>query len=377
MFLYSLLDGAKWYPVLFDTPLNAVRSVSIWLTVALVVAYLVCAFALKADRKAKFFKIALPAAIAYACALGVLFLVLSFQEDGIEPILFVPLLILLVCVGASAGVLSFKRNKTIYIVAGAVCGAAFVAVLICMGVHFVSGKAAENNWLTNEDVQSVVLYVGSILAAVAVFASAFIFGKKEGGLDSKSVTYAAICIAMSFALSYMRIVRLPQGGSITLASLLPLMLYSYMFGVRKGVFAGFIYGLLQAFQDPTVLHPAQFLLDYPVAFAAIGLAGLFSRVTALDKAPQLQFALGGIIAGLGRFLMHFLSGTFAFGAFAPKDTPAALYSLGYQAGYVLPDLAIVIVVGCIVLSSKAFVKETRKFRVLTPKTTEEKGTETV
>ena len=52
---------------------------------------------------------------------------------------------------------------------------------------------------------------------------------------------------MSFALSYLRIVKMPQGGSITIASLLPLMLYSFMFGTKKGVFAGLIYGVLQAF----------------------------------------------------------------------------------------------------------------------------------
>jgi thiamine transporter len=231
-------------------------------------------------------------------------------------------------------------------------------------VHFASGKAAENNWLTNEDVGSTALYIGSGLSILLLLAIVFFFGKKEKReFDSKSLTYAAICIAMSFALSFLRIVRLPQGGSITPASLLPLMLYAYMFGVRKGVFAGFIYGLLQAFQDPALLHPAQFLLDYPVAFAWIGLAGVFSQSKTLSKLPQSQFALGAALAGIGRFLMHFLSGTFAFGVFAPEGTPVALYSFVYQAGYVLPDLVIAIAVGILLFSSKAFVKETRKFHL--------------
>ena len=166
---------------------------------------------------------------------------------------------------------------------------------------------------------------------------------------------------MSFALSYLRIVKMPQGGSITIASLLPLMLYSFMFGTKKGVFAGLIYGVLQAFQDPAIVHPAQFLLDYPVAFACIGLSGMFAKTKALEKLPQVQFALGGVVAGLARLLMHFVSGIFAFGAFAPEGTPVALYSFLYQAGYVLPDIAIVIVAGVLVLSSKTFVKEVRKF----------------
>ena len=362
MFLHSLLDGLTWYPILFDSPFNAVRSVAVWLTVLLVVAYLVCSFSLKGKNRTRFFTVARPAVIAYACALCALFLILSFQEDGIELILFLPLLLLLCTVAASAIILTLRQTKPLRLILGFTVGGTFLASLICMSIHFASGNAAENNWLSNEDVQSIALYIASVLLSALLIAIAILFGKKEKqAFDAKSVTYAAICIAMSFALSFMRLVRLPQGGSITPASMLPLMLYAYMFGVRKGIFAGFIYGLLQAFQDPTILHPAQFLLDYPLAFAWIGLAGLFTKVQNLRKVPQLQFALGGVVAGLGRFTMHFLSGTFAFGAFAPSGTPAALYSFVYQAGYVLPDLAIAIAVGVALFSSKAFVKESRKF----------------
>ena len=178
---------------------------------------------------------------------------------------------------------------------------------------------------------------------------------------------------MSFALSYLRIVKMPQGGSITIASLLPLMIYSYMFGTRKGVFAGLIYGILQAFQDTYILHPAQFLLDYPVAFSAIGLAGMFARNEKL-RFPQLRFALGAILAGLGRFVAHWLSGIFAFGLFATFQ-PVWLYSLSYQAVYVLPDLAIAIVVGVLVFSSKSFLHEMERYAALAtqPKKAEPAG----
>ena len=362
MFLHSLLDGWTWYIARFDTPLNAVRSIAIWLSLSIVIAYLVCSFALKGENRKHFFTIARPTIILYACALCALFLILSFHEDGIEKILFIPLLTLLCAVAFSTAALLIKRTKRMLIILGCLVGCAFVSTLICIGVHFASGNAAENNWLTNKDVQSAALYIASALSVTILITLALLFGKKEKqAFDAKSITYAAVCIALSFALSFMRIVRLPQGGSITPASLLPLMIYAYMFGVRKGIFAGFTYGLLQAFQDPSVLHPAQFLLDYPAAFAWVGLAGLFANNSSLRKIPQLQFALGGILAGLGRFCMHFLSGTFAFGVFAPEGTPAALYSFIYQAGYVLPDLAIAIVVGIALFSSKAFVKESRKF----------------
>ena len=365
MFLHSLLDGLTWYPTLFDTPLNAARSIAIWLSFLLFIAYLVCIFALKGENRKSFFTITRPLTIVYACALCILFLTLSLVEDGIQLILFIPLIILLCTVLSSAIILRVKRTKAWYISLGSMMGGALIATLICIGIHFASGKAAEINWLTNEDVQSIALYIAGGLSILALVSLALLFGKWEKrDFDAKSVTYAAVCIALSFALSFMRIVRLPQGGSITPASLLPLMIYAYMFGVRKGIFAGMVYGLLQALQDPSVLHPAQFLLDYPVAFAWMGLAGLFAKNNSLRNLPQLQFALGGVLAGLGRFTMHFLSGTFAFGAFTPDGTPAALYSLLYQAGYVLPDLAIVIVAGIALFSSKAFVKESRKFHTL-------------
>lgn len=362
MQLFSLLDGVKWYPILFDTPFNAVRSVAVWLTLALFIAYLVYAFLIKTEKRNRFLIRSVPVVIAYTCLLCALHLLVSFLEDGIETILFIPLLSLLLCIVLSALAYLLRAKKTILYIAYGMSIAAFIAVLICMSIHFFSGDAAEKNWLTNEDVESFALTLGSVLSVVALLLLAY-FDKTTLAKDknSKSVTYAAVCIAMSFALSFLRIVRLPQGGSITLASLLPLMIYAYMFGVKKGIFAGFTYGLLQALQSPTVLHPAQFLLDYPVAFAWIGLSGLFSRTQSLEKSPRLQFLFGALLAGIGRFAMHFLSGTFAFGAFAPENVPVALYSLIYQAGYVLPDLCIAIACGLALFSSKSFVKETRKF----------------
>ncbi len=364
MYLYSLLSSkATWYPVLFDTPLNAIRTVAIWLTLALGVLFTVYAFLLKGEKRNKFFKISGIAALVYACVLGALYLILTFQEEGVTAILFYPFLILLLAIAASAILLSFKKTPACYVIVGCVLAAAFLATLVCIALYFSSGEAAENNWLTNEDVNSAALYVCAALLVLAVLLAALFFGKKDKrGFDSKAIAFAGICIAVSFSLSYLRLVRMPQGGSITPASILPLMIFSYAFGVKKGVFVGFIYGLLQAFQSPDgILHPAQFLLDYPVAYACVGFAGMFAQTKTLSKSPQAQIALGGLVAGLSRFLMHFLSGIFAFGVFAPEGTNVVLYSLGYQAGYVLPDVAVAIAVAVFVFSSKAFVKEVKKF----------------
>ena len=349
MSINTLLASVKWYPVLFDSALNAMRSIAFWLTVAIAIAFALCVILLHGDNRKKFLKPAIIAIIAYAEAVGVALLALTLSEDGIVVLLFVPLLILILAVAASAVTLFLKRNKLVYIITGSVTGAALIATLICMGVY-----SADSVTMNDQ----IALYICAILFMGAVIAvSAVVDRKNKFVFDSKSIAYAAICIAMSFALSYLRIVRMPQGGSITPASLLPLMLYAFMFGAKKGIFAGFIYGLLQALQSPDgVIHPAQFVLDFPLAFACMGLAGLFANLKALNKLPQVQFLLGGIIAGLGRFIMHFISGTFAFGAYAPEGQPAWLYSLGYQAGYVLPDVAIAVVAGALALCSPAIVR---------------------
>ena len=358
-----LADKVTWYPFLFDTALNAARSVAIWLTLALIAAFIAGFFAVKEEKKPQFLKISFITAIVYACAVAVTLFSLKFTEDkaGGEFVarLFIPLTVLIVAIAASGVMLVIKRTRLTFVLAGISVGASLIVTLVFMGIHFASGDGADMNWITNEDVNSVGLYVSAIVVTAAVLVAAFLLDKGEKGFDTRSIAYAAVCVAMSFALSYLRVVKMPQGGSVTIASLLPLMIYSYMFGTKKGVFAGMIYGLLQAVQDPYIIHPAQFFLDYPIAFACIGLAGAFAHVKALENVPQLQFALGALVAGLCRFLMHYLSGVFAFGAFAGEQSPY-LYSFIYQAGYVLPDIAIVIVVGIFVFSSKSFVGMIRK-----------------
>lgn len=368
MFFNSLLaDDTTWYPITFDSPLNIARGICFWMTIALVLGILLGVLMTRGQTRKAFLKIALIAVIGFACAVCIVLLVFSFLEDGIVAILFAPLLTLIVVVGGCAILIALRRSKLTLILSGCLIGAALIATLVCMGIHFGTGDAADLNDTVNEDVNTLGLYISAVLAVAAVVAAALFFGRHDKkGFDSASIAYASMCIAMSFALSYLRIVQMPQGGSITIASLVPLMIYSYMFGIRKGVIAGFIYGLMQAFQDPYILHPAQFLLDYPVAFSCIGLAGIFAKTKALEKVAPVQFGLGAIVAGLGRFVMHFLSGMFAFGMWAPEGQPVWLYSLIYQSGYVLPDIAIAIVVGVLLFSSPAFVRQVRKYNTVKP-----------
>ncbi len=270
--------------------------------------------------------------------------------------------ILSVAVCYVAGIYSRKAFRVALIVCGCLCAAAFIALFVCLSVYFSSGDAANNNGVSSESVNQLALYLCSAGLVAAILLLTFLLGRNEKkGFDSHVIAYASICIALSFALSYLKLWDMPQGGAVTFASLLPLMIFSHLFGVKKGVFAGLIYGILQTVQDPWLIHPAQFLLDYPIAFAAIGLSGMFRSVRVFQNKPQIRFALGAVIAAIFRYTAHILSGVFAFSEYAGGQNPW-VYSLGYNA-FVFVDIAIVIIAGVLLFSSASFQVILKRYSV--------------
>ena len=344
--------------------------VLLWLVVAFAVVLLAVGIFIRIKR-ADFFRTYVKYAVAFATGLAVVILVamlslefFDMSESGsVFELVLVPSAVLfgVVVLGTAATYVASLYSKKAFKISLwttlGVFAAAVIALIVCISVYYSSGQAAENNWADPALINDLGLSLAMAGLLVALALLAFFFGRKDRkGFDSRTISYAAVCIAMSFALSYIAPIHLPYGGSVTIASLLPLMIYSYMFGVRKGVFAGAIYGLLQVIQDPWILHPAQLLLDYPIAFAGIGLAGMFRGVHALDKAPQVKFLLGALVGSAIRYLAHLFAGVFAFGQFAADygfDSDW-LYSLTYNS-FVFADIAIAIVVGIFVFSSKSFM----------------------
>lgn len=165
-------------------------------------------------------------------------------------------------------------------------------------------------------IQTWALIIGLIFAA-------FLLSKvlsKKGSISTKKLVYGSLCISISFVLSYIRIFHMPQGGSITPASMLPIMFFAYIFGPTSGIIAGMAYGLLQYVQDAYMVHWIQLLFDYPLAFGALGLAGYFKK----------NFKLGLIVGSFGRFIFHVLSGVFFFAEYAAE---AGMNPLPYSAAY--------------------------------------------
>ena len=145
-----------------------------------------------------------------------------------------------------------------------------------------------------------------------------------------------VCAALAAVLSLVR-VKLPHllyGGSVSL-HLVPLFAVALRRGTRAGMAAGAAYGLLNFLITPFFVHPLQVVLDYPVAFGAVGLAGL---PRALGPQRLVPAALAGVLLGsAGRLVAHFLSGVVYFSHLAPAGSPAWVYSLVYNASYVVPE----------------------------------------
>lgn len=338
-------------------------SIALYLTIAIIVFIGVIYFVVK-KVKPDMLKSTKPLSagflIGYAIGLLAVLFYLKLDEyisEGhIDPATFFPVIALIAAaiVLSIAGLLIsiFKKSafKPFSKISLAFLGA-FALVLFVL-------ELVKTYKLGSMDTTSEALLYVFTLAIVGMIAIlALLFGKKTAAVDNtKSIVYAAICIATSFALSYIRFFSLPLGGSVTFASLVPLMVYAYMFGTRKGVLAGAVYGLLQFVQAPWFVHPVQFLLDYPIAFAAIGITALFKEIRLFKNKAVLQFALGAVLAVIIRYLSHVVSGIFIWGSGDPENYGAVAWSFLYNS-FTLVDLAIALVAGCLLFSSRAFVRQ--------------------
>lgn len=201
--------------------------------------------------------------------------------------------------------------------------------------------------------------------------------------NTMKLTVSAIMVAMSTVLSFIKFTELPYGGSVTLFSFVPVLFVGYAYGVKWGVSAGVVYGILQTiFGISGAVAGAGFawyqvllcaLLDYIVAGAMLGMGGLFKKAV---KNPQTSFGLGVLFACVLKYISHFLSGYILFGTYAEwfftegggmdygagilatysGNTLSAVYSLIYNASFMLPETVITVIMACIIISVKPLRK---------------------
>ncbi|MCJ7431546.1 energy-coupled thiamine transporter ThiT [Candidatus Bathyarchaeota archaeon] len=158
----------------------------------------------------------------------------------------------------------------------------------------------------------------------------------SSAVETKILAEMIVFIALANALYlisklYLPFLHLPQGGSITLASMVPLFWFALRRGPRWGIEAGVVYGMVHILYIYGELSlPTEILLDYPLAFGALGLAGLF----------KTRPAIGVGVGMLGRFICHFISGIIFFGQYAWEGWNVYAYSAAYNATYLVPEFVV-------------------------------------
>lgn len=149
---------------------------------------------------------------------------------------------------------------------------------------------------------------------------------------------ASMMLALAIILGeFVKLFKMPMGGSVTLGGMVPLFLFAFRWGGIKGLMVGAVYGILDmVIGGFDAVHPISIILDYPLAFAMIGLAGFFKRTPA--------GYIGGILTGIvGRFICHVVSGVVFFASYAPEGQTPLVYSILYNGTFLLPELIITMV----------------------------------
>ncbi len=197
-----------------------------------------------------------------------------------------------------------------------------------------------NDW---GETTFVPTMLGKVLLAaifVALLVVAVILARKntqKAKLSVKQLAFCAMAVALGTILSNIKLFHFPTGGSITLLSMMVIVLPGYWFGLGAGILTGVSYGVLQLIIDPYVLYPMQLVVDYFLAFGALGLSGLFCNAkTGLVK---------GYIAGvIGRFVFAVISGWIFFGSYAWEGWNGFTYSLVYNAIYIFAEAIITVII---------------------------------
>ncbi len=156
---------------------------------------------------------------------------------------------------------------------------------------------------------------------------------RTGRGPAQVITEVGVAVALATVLSVIRVFRMPQGGSVSL-EMVPIFFVALRRGAGTGVLSGLVLGMIKLVLEPFVVHPVQFLMDYPLAFGVLGIAGLFPRLP----------VLGVFLGSAGRFLLHLVSGVVFFASYAPEGSNVWAYSAAYNASYMVPELVIAVVV---------------------------------
>ena len=182
-------------------------------------------------------------------------------------------------------------------------------------------------------------------------------------ISVKMLTESAIMIALATVLSFIKLWDFPAGGSITIASMFPIAVIAYRYGAPWGIFTAIVHGIVQQLVSLSTLSyvttwqsvVAVILLDYVVAFAVVGLAGVFRKKIAR---PSTALVMGSLLACVLRYLCHVISGATVWAGLSIPDEAALIYSISYNATYMIPETIILLLVALYMGENIDFTKTT-------------------
>lgn len=156
------------------------------------------------------------------------------------------------------------------------------------------------------------------------------------------MTECSIMVALSTVLSLVKIIDMPYGGSVTIASMLPIIIAVYRHGAAWGLGTALVNSSIQLLLGLNNLSyfttwqsvVAIILLDYIVAFGVFSLAGIFKKV---EKRQNYVLLYGAILCCVLRYICHVISGATVWAGLSIPTEAALLYSLSYNATYMLPE----------------------------------------
>lgn len=178
----------------------------------------------------------------------------------------------------------------------------------------------------------------------------------------RKLVECAVMIALASALSFFPILKMPYGGSVTFASMLPIILIAYRNGIGWGLGSGFAFAFIQQMLGLDNLSYvstwqsvlAVIILDYALAFVVLGLGGIFRGKL---KNQSAEMILGTVFVCALRYLCHVISGATVWAGISIPTKAALIYSIGYNATYMLPEVIVTAVVAYYVASMIDFRKE--------------------
>ena len=161
-------------------------------------------------------------------------------------------------------------------------------------------------------------------------------------------------VAVATVLSMIPLIRLPQEGTVTLASMTPIIIFSFSANLKYSIITAFVYSLIQMMlggiappAENFVSYMAVILLDYVIAFTVLGFAGSIKRKF---KNKYIGAGVASVVVTFVRFICHFMSGILIWSVYAPEGQSAALYSLIYNGSYMSIEMVITTIAAIILVN---------------------------